>query len=51
MARLLIYMLASGRKGTLYVGVTSNLDQRVAKRREGAMPGFTQRQGSRRGMA
>jgi len=36
-----VYMLASGRNGTLYVGVTSNLAQRVWQHREGVVPGFT----------
>jgi len=38
-----VYMLASRPKGTLYVGVTSNLVRRVAEHREGAVPGFTQK--------
>jgi putative endonuclease len=36
-----VYMLASRRNGTLYVGVTSNLVQRVWQHRDGAVPGFT----------
>ena len=35
------YILASQRNGILYVGVTSNLLQRVWHHREGAIPGFT----------
>jgi len=38
-----VYILASGRNGTLYVGVTSNLVQRVWQHKEGAVPGFTQK--------
>lgn len=38
-----VYMLASGRHGTLYVGVTSDLIQRVQAHREGRTPGFTSR--------
>ncbi len=38
-----VYMLASGRNGTLYVGVTSNLAERVWKHRSGSTPGFTGR--------
>ncbi len=38
-----VYILASGRNGTLYVGVTSNLVQRVWQHRDGAVPGFTRR--------
>jgi len=36
-----VYILASQRNGTLYVGVTSNLVQRVWQHREHAVPGFT----------
>ncbi len=36
-----VYILASGHHGTLYVGATSNLAQRVWQHREGAIPGFT----------
>ncbi len=36
-----VYMLASRRNGTLYIGVTSNLVQRVWQHREGVVPGFT----------
>ena len=35
------YMMASARNGTLYVGVTSNLVQRIWQHREGAIEGFT----------
>ena len=38
-----VYILASGRYGTLYVGVTSNLLQRLVQHREGLIPGFTSR--------
>jgi putative endonuclease len=37
------YILASGRNGTLYVGVTSDLTRRVWEHREGVVPGFTRR--------
>jgi len=40
-----VYMLASGRHGTLYVGVTNDVFRRVAEHREGAVPGFTRRYG------
>jgi putative endonuclease len=36
-----VYILASGRHGTLYVGVTSNLVQRVWQHRSGEIDGFT----------
>jgi putative endonuclease len=35
------YILASRRNGTLYIGVTSNLIQRIHQHREGLVPGFT----------
>mgnify|MGYP001420206591 CR=1 FL=1 len=40
-----VYLLASRRNGTLYVGVTSNLVQRVWQHREGLAEGFTKRYG------
>ncbi len=40
-----IYILASQRKGTLYVGVTSALWNRVALHKDGAIPGFTSKYG------
>jgi putative endonuclease len=36
-----VYIMASDRNGTLYVGVTSNLAQRVGEHRSGEIPGFT----------
>lgn len=38
-----LYMLASDRNGTLYVGVTSNLVQRIWQHRTAAVDGFTKR--------
>ena len=38
-----VYILASGRYGALYIGVTSNLIQRLVQHREGLLPGFTSR--------
>ena len=38
-----VYILASGHYGTLYIGVTSNLLQRLVQHREGLLPGFTDR--------
>ena len=38
-----VYILASRRNGTLYVGVTSNLPRRVYEHREGLVEGFTKR--------
>ncbi len=40
-----VYVMASRRNGTLYVGVTSNLSQRSYQHREGLIPGFTLRYG------
>ncbi len=40
-----VYLLASRRNGTLYVGVTSNLVQRVWQHKEGLVDGFTKRYG------
>ena len=36
-----VYILASKRKGTLYVGVTSNLSQRITQHKEDQVPGFS----------
>jgi putative endonuclease len=36
-----VYILASRRNGTLYVGVTSNLVQRMDQHRSGLIKGFT----------
>ena len=40
-----VYLMASGRNGTIYTGVTSNLPQRVYQHREGVADGFTKRNG------
>jgi len=40
-----IYILASQARGTLYVGVTSDLIQRVWQHRNHLAPGFTQQYG------
>jgi putative endonuclease len=37
----MVYMLASHRNGTLYIGVTSNLAHRLQQHREGLLEGFT----------
>lgn len=40
-----VYLLASARNGTLYVGVTNNLMRRVAEHKEKLVPGFTRTHG------
>ena len=40
-----VYLLASKRNGTLYLGVTSNLVQRVWQHRNGVTEGFSKRYG------
>ena len=40
-----VYILASQRYGTLYIGVTSDLMKRLVEHREGRLPGFTSRYG------
>ena len=39
--------MASKRNGTLYIGVTSNIAERVRQHRDGAAGGFTRRYGVR----
>ena len=36
-----VYLLASGRNGTPYIGVTSDLVKRISEHRNGAVAGFT----------
>ncbi len=38
-----VYILASKRNGTLYVGVTNNLKKRIIEHKESFIPGFTQK--------
>ena len=38
-----VYILASGKHGTLYIGVTNDLLRRVWEHREGAVEGFTKK--------
>lgn len=38
-----VYLLASGRNGTLYAGITSDLARRVHEHKTGAMNGFSKR--------
>ena len=45
MRRACVYILASKRNGTLYVGVTSDVARRVWEHRSGAVAGFTRKYG------
>jgi len=40
-----VYMLASRRNGTLYIGVTNDLGRRVFEHQQGMAPGFTKKYG------
>jgi putative endonuclease len=40
-----VYILASRRNGTLYVGVTSDLARRISEHRSDAVAGFTKQYG------
>jgi len=48
MKRPCVYLLASKRNGTLYVGVTSGLANRIALHRDDVIAGFTRRYGVHR---
>ena len=43
-----VYIMASRKHGTLYIGVTGDLLNRVAQHREGQIEGFTKRYGVKR---
>ena len=40
-----VYMMASGKNGTIYIGVTSDLIKREYEHREGLIAGFTKQHG------
>jgi putative endonuclease len=42
-----VYIMASGRNGTLYIGSTDSLVTRVSQHRQGLREGFTRRYGVR----
>jgi len=43
MVEYFVYILASGRHGTLYIGVTNNLSRRLAEHRAGTADAFTRK--------
>jgi len=43
-----VYILASGRHGTLYVGMTDDIARRAYEHREGVVDGFTKQYGVHR---
>ena len=45
MKQFCVYILASRRTGTLYIGVTSDLAARVWQHKQKVVPGFTSRYG------
>jgi putative endonuclease len=45
MATYFVYILASRRNGTLYIGVTGGLSRRAYEHKEGILEGFTKRYG------
>jgi putative endonuclease len=47
-AAIAVYIMASGRNGTLYIGVTSELQSRIVKHKHGFFPGFTKQYGCTR---
>jgi putative endonuclease len=40
-----VYLLASAERGTLYIGVTSDLPKRISEHKNKTVPGFTARYG------
>jgi Predicted endonuclease containing a URI domain len=45
MKSFFVYILASKRNGTLYIGVTNDLRRRIEEHRSGAVEGFTKKYG------
>ncbi len=48
MDRYCVYIVASGRNGTLYIGMTNDLARRIDEHRQGMVSGFTKRYGVHR---
>jgi putative endonuclease len=47
-SRYFVYILASRRNGTLYIGVTNDLSRGIGERKTGVVPGFTRKYGVHR---
>ena len=47
-AYIAVYMMSNRKYGRLYLGVTSQLIQRVGQHREGLIPGYTKTHGLKR---
>ncbi|MBN1805170.1 MAG: GIY-YIG nuclease family protein [Sedimentisphaerales bacterium] len=45
MGQYFIYILASKKNGTLYIGVTNNLIKRISQHKDNLVEGFTKRYG------
>lgn len=48
MTNYFVYILASKRNGTLYIGVTNNIERRIWEHKEGLVKGFTKQYGVHR---
>ncbi len=44
----IVYILASQKNGTLYIGVTSDMARRIEEHKSGTVPGFTEKYGVHR---
>jgi len=45
MKKFAVYIVASGRNGTIYIGMTGNLPRRIWEHKNKVIPGFTARYG------